>query len=506
MQCEQPEFDETLCNSGAESDTQPIETYDLCVIGAGIAGLNALAVAVEYLPRTAKVILVDRNDQAGGMWNTTYDFVRLHQPYRMYTAGDLQWRLDCSANYLATGSEVRTHLADCLEQLSANLNLVTLFSHECESCTEIESPVGPRTRVQCRSNIGESRNFDALRCINAASWDIPRVRPLGLSSEQVQSVTPKELCLRNVEAAENVIVVGGGKTGMDTAQHLIRSNPDRNIILINGRGTVFGNRDKLFPTGWSRWWSGTMIGAISADLTQRFDGRNHDEVFEHFRRIYAISHDGQGEHYLFSLLSSAEARQINGGLTETIHDYLEDVVDTPDGPEIQFRSGRREPIQLGTVFVNCTGHLFRQQRSYAPYVSPLNTLVTLNTRSSVYSLPGTAAYMLAHLFFLGKIADLPLYELDFDGLIRRDKKLFFLTSLTHSFYNVMVVMENTPLSVFGSCGLDLNRWYPLPRRLAGFARMRINLRGWRDHCRAALDQVQRDTGLRCGLLSNEVRS
>jgi cation diffusion facilitator CzcD-associated flavoprotein CzcO len=86
------------------------DTCDLCIIGAGIAGLNALFAATQYLPATARVILVDRNPTCGGWWTQTYDYVRLHQPHQMFTVGDLEWLWDKPREYLATGSEVLWHL------------------------------------------------------------------------------------------------------------------------------------------------------------------------------------------------------------------------------------------------------------------------------------------------------------------------------------------------------------------------------------------------------------
>jgi cation diffusion facilitator CzcD-associated flavoprotein CzcO len=45
-----------------------VETCDVCIVGAGLAGLNALFVASQYLSRDQKVILVDRRGRIGGMW------------------------------------------------------------------------------------------------------------------------------------------------------------------------------------------------------------------------------------------------------------------------------------------------------------------------------------------------------------------------------------------------------------------------------------------------------
>ena len=64
-----------------------------------------------------------------------------------------------------------------------------------------------------------------------------------------------------------VYVVGGGKTAMDTAYTLTRANPQREIHLLIGRGTMFRNRDTAFPTGLKRWWAGST--GLSSFLEKR---------------------------------------------------------------------------------------------------------------------------------------------------------------------------------------------------------------------------------------------
>ena len=78
---------------------------DVCIVGAGLAGLNALFVAGRYLSRDQKVILIDRRERVGGMWVDTYPYVRLHQPHPMFTAGNIEWTLGQDRSYLATKGE-----------------------------------------------------------------------------------------------------------------------------------------------------------------------------------------------------------------------------------------------------------------------------------------------------------------------------------------------------------------------------------------------------------------
>jgi hypothetical protein len=60
---------------------QTIEA-DYLVVGAGAMGMAFTDTLVTETDAT--VVVVDRNDQPGGHWNTAYPFVRLHQPSAYY--------------------------------------------------------------------------------------------------------------------------------------------------------------------------------------------------------------------------------------------------------------------------------------------------------------------------------------------------------------------------------------------------------------------------------------
>ena len=104
-----------------------VEKCDVCIVGAGLAGLNALFVASRYLSRDQKVILVDRRRSVGGMWVDTYPYVRLHQPHGMFTAGNIKWTLGEKSSYLATKGEVLDHFAYCLEVIKQRVRVEELF-------------------------------------------------------------------------------------------------------------------------------------------------------------------------------------------------------------------------------------------------------------------------------------------------------------------------------------------------------------------------------------------
>ena len=329
------------------SQSSKVERHDLCIVGAGIAGLNALVVASEYLGPDGSVVLVDRRDRPGGMWVDTYDYVRLHQPHPMFTAGNIPWRLDEDPSHLATRREVLDHLRYCYEVAADRVNVVEMFGWEEESYEELDGVV----RIRCRSNTGEVGVFEAEKLIRAPGFSIQPNQPLQLSSTSVASVSPDHCDMRGSEIAASgapVWVVGGGKTGMDTAYTLITEHPGREVNLIAGSGVVFMKRDELYPDGLRRWWGGSSGGRVFRELAGRFDGTNGAEVRRWFLERAGIGLVPDPQTFFLANLSESEHRTIANGLRRVVVDHLEAVVDLDGRPELILRSGDPMPVEPGS--------------------------------------------------------------------------------------------------------------------------------------------------------------
>ena len=258
-----------------DADVTATEAWPLVIIGAGIAGLNALYAAVQYLPKGTPVLLLDQKDAAGGMWNTAYDYVRLHQPHPMFTVGDMKWNWRKPSSYLAARDEVQTHLESSLAQVRKTVQLETRFGMTVVACEEVETASGPRARISYHPNGApdEVRVIEAERAFYASGLDYHMAPPLALSSQAVVSIAPGDL--RPTLAAYPdvpVCVVGGGKTGMDTVLAVLAENPQRKVSLIKGRGTNFLNRTKYLPAGLKRWTSGVLVSRFFHELAWQFDG------------------------------------------------------------------------------------------------------------------------------------------------------------------------------------------------------------------------------------------
>ena len=94
-----------------------MEACDLCIIGAGYAGVNAFNAASKYLAKGARVVVVAEQSRWGGQWVEQYESVRLHQAYQLYTAGEREWAISGKRpwSYLASKKEILQHFEDIVE-------------------------------------------------------------------------------------------------------------------------------------------------------------------------------------------------------------------------------------------------------------------------------------------------------------------------------------------------------------------------------------------------------
>ena len=218
---------------------------DLCVVGAGYAALNGLNAAAKYLKKGERVVLVDKNATWGGQWVHQYDFVRLHQPYQMFTAGDQPWALKGrDPSYLATRREVLDHLATVPAVSAGHLEVKPLFGHAysghriSEGRAEIET-----TPVSTGNGAPAPVRIRARRLLKATGTDIAMLPPFPLSSTRVRSVGVSDPVLATPEFLEStapVYVIGSGKTAMDAVRHIRQqSRARRPVHLLAGSGMWF---------------------------------------------------------------------------------------------------------------------------------------------------------------------------------------------------------------------------------------------------------------------------
>lgn len=481
------------------SQEQGVIRADICIIGAGIAGLNALYVASRYLRPDQSIVLVDRHERPGGMWVETYDYVHLHQPHQFFTAGDLPWTSGLPPEHLASKGEVLEHLSQCVAEVGRRVRLTQLLGHDFEGADEDDEQV----TATCRAPDGSTVRVVADRLINAVGLRVEPNPPLPLSSDRVRSVSPETCDMRDGPIAADdapVWVVGSGKTGMDAVHALVTHHPGREVNLLGGTGTFFINRDLFYPTGARRWWGGLRPNGLMVALADRFDGTNEAETWSWCREQYGVWATPTAEHCFIGLISPAEIETIRAGLHQVVLDHLVDAVDSVDGVRLTLRSGHHLDVAPGSWVVNCTSHLdFHGRSSEPPYLSPGGRVVHVGA-SGMFGFSSFAGYFLTHLLMLGKIGEVPLYTADGISLFQASTSAGVAAALTLAQYNLGLVLDAVPTKVFAECGLDFDRWYPLPRRLVGQVKFLAGHKRKREHYRRALETVGERFGIEVGPL------
>lgn len=498
-------LDQTQTAQETELQSLDGQSFDLVVVGAGIAGLNALDSASEYLANGARALLIDQKTKPGGMWTSAYDYVRLHQPHPMFTVGNQRWDWSKPRHYLAARDEVQSHLSRCLEKTAEKLSLTTRFETSAISCAEIPTAKGHRGRVtlQANANAQETATVTATQVIEAEGFNVALPVAFPVASSSVLSITPNQLRDTLAEHPDApVYVIGGGKTGMDTAIEVLAQNPERTIGMLIGKGTNFFNRNQNLPTGASRWIKGTPASRVFHDIAMRFDGDNEAETAAYFNATYATEPSADNKYFLYGLLSEEELKRIERGVAWRKRDYLEDVTDTLDGPRMSLRSGETLSVPEGSIFVACTGSLFRDHEANKPKpcLSTHGAILSINTRDSVHFLTSVCGYFLPHLQYRGLLKDNGFYTIDLEALFRKSRQAWVGATSTQAYLTQTLAVQNLPLTVLDRCGLDFDRWFPFPRRMSALIKMKAGASKDIAHCQYVLDRVGERFDVRCGPL------
>jgi len=220
---------------------------DYLIIGAGAA---AMAFADELLTNSgARILMVDRRDRPGGHWNDAYPFVRLHQPSAFYgvNSRELGSRtrdtvgLNKGLYDLASGAEVLAYFDQVMQQRLLPSGRVQYF------------PMGNVTADDQFESLltGERYHVNVHRSVvDSAYWtfDIPSTRPPRYSVGPGVRCVPPNAISKVAAQQDSFVVVGPGKTGIDTCLWLLDNGvePDR-IRWVMPHDAWFLDRAKIQP-------------------------------------------------------------------------------------------------------------------------------------------------------------------------------------------------------------------------------------------------------------------
>ncbi len=334
-----------------------IDNCALVIVGAGYAGVCALNTAVKYLKQGDRVAIVDRGRKWGGQWVDQYDFVRLHQPFPIFTAGERAWAIEGTKpqHHLASKNEILTHFQDIVAAAleESGVELIPLFGHSYTGHTiengrvRLTAEREPTLERKGGLPTSPSVTVTADRLIKASGFDIKMKQPLPCATTRVVSLTPADVlkptwnaAMRTVWRDKPIYIIGSGKTAMDCVYHLSKGDVsgiyrDR-LFCISGRGMLFANREMLFPKD---WFAKNVYGNWSVidyflEMLEMYDGTNAHQVLEHMHaKGFFISAIPGAEAWSLGIAAVEEVEAIRGVLVpveeKVIRAHLLAVEDDP---------------------------------------------------------------------------------------------------------------------------------------------------------------------------------
>lgn len=254
---------------------------DYLVVGAGLAGMAFTDRILEH--SEASVTIVDRRDAPGGHWRDAYPFVRLHQPSVSYGIDGVPFgsdRRDTSGTNaglyeLAGADGIRAHFDRTMRQRFLPSGRVRYFPN-CEHLGE--------GRFASRLHGGQWQARIGRRLVDAAyvAGEIPAVGAPPFAVGDGVRCVPAGALTRLVEPPERYVVIGAGKTALDTCVWLLEGGvPPEAITWIKSREAWWLNRRfqqpfELLPDQVVA--NAEMLGAMAAATSVR-------ELFARLERL-----------------------------------------------------------------------------------------------------------------------------------------------------------------------------------------------------------------------------
>ncbi|MFN0161979.1 MAG: NAD(P)-binding protein [Burkholderiales bacterium] len=249
---------------------------DYVIVGAGATGLSFADAMLTS--SDASMILIDRRHKPGGHWNDAYPFVRLHSPSATYGVDSTPLGEDSvDADEPASGFGERASAAEICayfdrvlhRRLLASGRVTFLPLSDYADGGEVTSLVnGARRTVRARRRVVDA---------TLAGTRVPATHPPEfLVDSEAWCVSPDEL-LRIARPVGGYVVIGAGKTAMDTVVWLQRQGVDPDSIAwVRPRDPWLLNRGRLQP---SLPFFGSTLGGFAAEMEAARDADSIDELF-----------------------------------------------------------------------------------------------------------------------------------------------------------------------------------------------------------------------------------
>ena len=351
---------------------------DYLVVGAGAMGMAFTDTLVSE--STASVVMVDRNDRPGGHWTMAYPFVRLHQPSAYYGVNSRRLGSDTidesgwNAGYyeLASGAEICSYFDAVMHQQLLPTGRVTYL---------------PTTEYlgdgQCRTRGGESIHVTARRIVDATylGVEVPAIRPPPYQvAEDVECLPPDDLPTVRARR-DQYVIVGAGKTAMDTCLWLLRQGiaPER-LTWVTPRDAWLLDRAAIQP---GRLFAKQVLADFAAQITAIENAESIGDLIDRLAAggcLLRIDESVPPQMYRCAIVSRREL------------DALRQIRDVVRLGHVRKVEPGRVVLEGGTIgaaasaiFIDCTGDGLGSRKSTAVFEADRITLQIVRTCQPVFS-------------------------------------------------------------------------------------------------------------------------
>ena len=362
---------------------------DYLIIGSGAVGM---AFADTLLDETdAHITIVDRHGKPGGHWNDAYSFVSLHQPSAYYGVNSMQLGsgqvdtagLNKGYYELASGPEVSGYFERVMHQRFLPSGRVSYFpmSDYLGDGRFVSLLSGEQSSVDIRRKTVDATYYGT----NVPSTHIPKFAVAG----GVRLIPPNGLpqLWQGKEARpDKYVILGAGKTAMDTGVWLLRSGARADdIIWVAPRDSWLLNRNVTQPG--AEFFQQT-IGGQAALMEALAGSGDADEVFARLEAagvMLRIDPSSSPRMFHYATISAGEIE-----LLRTIRNVVRmGRVESIDAQGMVLEQGDC-PVGGNAIYIDCTATAVERRPVVPQFQGELITLQMIRVPQPAFSAALTA--------------------------------------------------------------------------------------------------------------------
>ncbi|MBX7542080.1 NAD(P)-binding protein [Qipengyuania sphaerica] len=341
---------------------------DYLIVGAGAVGLSFADTLIEQDP-DCHITFVDKHAKPGGHWNDAYGFVALHQPSATYGVNSLPFpheHIDTHGpnkglRALASGAEVLAYFETVM-----NSQLLPTGRVSYLPSTAFEGMDGDRiATVRALFSGKESRIKVRRKLVDATFYQtsVPSTHKRQFDvADGVEVVPPGDLprlWQRGTDQPKHYVILGAGKTAMDTGVWLIQQGIDPAAISwVRPRESWIWNREYTQPGEENLEKIVGMQIAILEAAGEAQDGAELMGMLGQQGYYLRIDESVEPEMYHFATISQGEVdilrrieNVIRNGRVTAIEPgklvFADNEVDVPEGALFIDCTARAVPITAG---------------------------------------------------------------------------------------------------------------------------------------------------------------